>query len=129
MITSIFASILGILYFRLSLDTISSRRKNKVSLGAGDNNQVLQVMSAHSNYSNYVPILLILLYLLESSQKIPWWAIVLLGSIFTLGRVLHYLAFKNKMNFKLRVRGMQMTLIPLMIMSVMNLIVFLINLF
>lgn len=119
MISTIFAGALGILYFRISMETIKVRRAEKISLGHGDHTQLNQLICAHGNFAAYTPLLLITLYFIESSGLLHPGVIAILGSLFTVGRFLHFQAFRGKMNFKLRVRGMKLTLIPLMIQSVM----------
>jgi len=121
MVTSLFAALLGILYFNISLTTIKGRRSQKVSLGSGENNEILHLVSAHSNFSSYVPIFLILFYLLEQTT-LPSFILYILGGIFTLGRILHFISLKNKeKTFTKRVMGMRLTLMPLMICSLLNL--------
>jgi uncharacterized membrane protein YecN with MAPEG domain len=125
MITSLFAGILGLIYAKLSLDTIAARRAHKISIGVGPNNEIASIVSAHSNFSSYSIYLLFLMYLCESSNAVPTIAIYILGSAFTLGRLLHYSAFKSqKMNFRRRVLGMQLTLWPLIILSLINIWIF-----
>lgn len=128
MITTLFAGVLGVLYFFISIDVIKNRKKYQVSLGYGPNNEIAEIVSAHSNFSSYAPLLLILTYLLETSPWIPIWATFVLALGFTLGRVLHYLAFKGKkMNFKLRVKAMMLTLFPLLILGILNILDFLLS--
>lgn len=120
MITGLYAGILGLLFFKLSVDTIRGRRTHKISLGTGPQNEILPLVSAHSNFSGYVPLLLILLYIAEEA-KLSAYLIHAFGISITLGRVFHYLAMKEGGNaFKKRVTGMMLTLWPLIILSVMS---------
>lgn len=122
MITSLYASLLAILYFKISIDTVRARRRFKISLGTGENNELLKYVSAHSNFSAYTPMLLILTFLLETSEQFPPFVIYIIASVFTLGRLLHYLGMTaEKMNFKLRVPGMAMTFMSLNALAVLNL--------
>lgn len=121
MITTLFAGLLGLLYVRISFDVIKARRSQKISLGVGPEGQISALVSAHSNFSSYAVYLLLLLYLLEQSKIIPSVVLYFLATAFTVGRLLHYLAFKSsQMNFKLRVRGMMLTLFPLTVLSLLN---------
>lgn len=121
MITSLYAGILGILYFKISFDTIKARRKHQVSLGHGNNNEITSIASAHHNFASYTVLLLLMTFLLEQSQAVPSLVIHLVAIGFTIGRILHYLALSgSKMNFKFRVIGMQLTLFPLMVLSILN---------
>jgi uncharacterized membrane protein YecN with MAPEG domain len=117
MISFIYTGILGLVLFKLSLDTIAARRKHQISLGTGDNNEISSIVSAHANFIAYTPILLILLGIIEYSSFLPVLLIHALGVVIVLGRVLHYYAFKGEMSFKPRVVGMHFTLWPLLLMS------------
>ncbi|MCB0376980.1 MAG: MAPEG family protein [Bdellovibrionales bacterium] len=120
MITLLYAGILGLFYFKISMDTIKARKKHQISMGYGKDNEIIQYVSAHNNFASYVIFLLLLLYLVESSQMYSPYLLHGLGTTFTLGRFFHYFAFvAGKMNFKRRVLGMQMTLIPLLILSLL----------
>lgn len=126
MITSLYAGVLGLLLTFLSLDVIKARRANKISLGTGAANEIEAIVSAHANFAAYVPVLLILTYLAESSGRVSPWLLHPVALAFTIGRALHYQAFRGAtMNFKLRVLGMQLTLWSLMLLSALNLYVFL----
>ncbi len=125
MVTSLFAALLALIYFKISFDTIKARSKNKVSLGTGPEELIAPYVSAHSNFSSYVPILLILTYFVENSELIQDLFIYLIASAYTLGRILHYKAMtSNQMNFKLRRIGMMMTLFPLNILALTNIFIF-----
>lgn len=129
MITSLYAGILAVLYMLLSIETIRARRKHRISLGYGPNNEIASIVSAHSNFSSYVFILLFLTFLVETSGQFPSWAIHMIASIFTLGRLLHYAAFRSEqMNFKWRVLGMHLTLWPLVGLGVLNIYCFIASL-
>lgn len=58
MFTNLYIGLLTLLYFKISLETINARRSNKISVGAGDNNEIAGIVSAHSNFNSYVPIIL-----------------------------------------------------------------------
>jgi uncharacterized membrane protein YecN with MAPEG domain len=98
---------------------VSERQKQKVILGDGGSEPLRQVISAHNNFNNYVPLFLILLYLLESAFLLPWFVVAIVGTLFCIGRFLHYMAFSGKMNFKLRKLGMILTLMSMMIASLL----------
>lgn len=118
MITKILAALFGIMLFKITLDVVKKRRSFKVSLGDGENNEITNVASAHNNFTQYVPMLLILFYLNEISGMLSNLVLIPLAIIIFIGRVLHYKALTSeKMNFSLRVKGMKLTLFPLMVMS------------
>jgi len=121
MITSLFAALLSVLYFRMSLNVIRLRKKHKISYGYGSNNEIIGPVSAHGNFMAYVPILLVLLYLFERSALFPTFLIYMFGVTIFLGRLLHYWGVSaEKTNFKQRVVGMHLTLWPLLLLSVLN---------
>ena len=123
MITALYAGLLGLLYAKLSLDTIQARRKHRISLGVGPNGEIEQIVSAHGNFAAYASMLILQLGMLELCDKMPVYAIHAFGLTMALGRGLHYAAFRsNRMNFKLRVLGMHLTLWPLILMSAMNVV-------
>lgn len=125
MITSFFAAQLGLLLLLISYKTIVARKTHKISLGHGANNEILSLVSAHSNFVAYSPIFLVLLGLAEVSGLYSIVALYVLGFFFLLGRVFHFVAFSSsKINFKLRISGMLLTLIPIAIASFMNFYVF-----
>ena len=125
MITSLYAGCLCLLYFKITLETISARKRNQVSLGYGTNSEIEAIVSAHANFNAYVPIFIILLFLLERSQTLPSLVINILGILFFVGRTLHFVAFRgSKMNFKMRVKGMHLTLWPMLGLALLNIFVF-----
>jgi len=127
MITSLYAGLLGILYFFISLETIKARGSEKVSLGTGNQNQIIHIVSAHSNFASYTPIFLLLFYFLETFQ-INFLLVHMMGIVFITGRILHYLTMKNKEeSFKQRKLAMQLTLWPLIILSSCNIFFYFIH--
>lgn len=124
MVTSLYLGILGLLYFWISIETIMARGKNKVSLGAGQNNEIIHLVSAHSNFSSYTPFFLFSLFMLEQ-QTVSLYAIHALAVVFVIGRFVHFLTMRNQeKTFKHRKTGMMLTLWPLIIVSLWNIYCF-----
>lgn len=124
-VTSLYAGLLGVLFFRISIDTIKARRSNKISLGSGTDNQIASIVSAHNNFASYAIFLLAQMAFLEINNSVPIVVLHILGIVITLGRYFHYVAFRGeRMDFKKRVLGMHMTLWPLLILSVLNVYAF-----
>ncbi len=120
-ITSIIASILAILFLRLSFAVITLRRKNKVSLGSGGNTDLERAIRAQGNFAEYVPINLILMACLEVNFA-PWWLIVLFGILLVLGRIIHAVGISEPPpNFSKRVWGMKLTFFTLIGLIMTNL--------
>ncbi|MCB0348363.1 MAG: MAPEG family protein, partial [Bdellovibrionales bacterium] len=119
------AGILALLFIKITADTILARRRLQISLGSGPNNEIASLVSAHSNFSSYVIYFLFLTYLVEQSGIAPGYLIHIIAAAFTLGRLSHYVAFSGKrMNFKLRVLGMQLTIVPMVILALTNILIF-----
>lgn len=126
MITALYGGFLGLLFFFISLETIKARGAQNISLGVGDNNQIIHLVSAHNNFASYTPIFIILMYFLEL-HKVSDYLLHTIFIIFLIGRVLHFLTMKNKeQTFKKRKLAMHLTLWPLILSSCLNLIFYVI---
>ncbi len=129
MITSLYTGLLGLLFFLISIETIKARRSQKISLGAGSNNEIQHLVAAHSNFSSYAGFFLVAFALVEYSRQFPMWLLHVFGVVFFLGRVLHFLSMRtSKMDFGKRTAGMLMTLFPLIFISLMNVWIYVISL-
>ncbi len=87
-ITSLTASILALIYVVLSVRVSGGRRRYRISLGDGDNADMLARIRAHANFIEYVPLLLILMALLESSGGKSS-ALALGGALLVVFRIMH----------------------------------------
>ncbi len=123
MITPIFAGILGIIYFALSINVIKTRRKAGIAIGTKDNEEFLRPVRAHANFAEYVPIALVLILLAEM-QGVDKVYICLLGAMLVVGRLLHLygilkaeLTGINKQSIRYRVSGMMLTFFAILISS------------
>lgn len=125
---NLYAPLLAILFFILSVRTIRLRRKLKIAVGDSGSHQMLRAMRVHSNFSEYVPLCLILIYLVESSGANT--AIVhALGVTLLAGRLSHaYGLSQVNENFRFRIGGMAMTFTVILtsslylLLSFMNLV-------
>lgn len=124
MISAFYAGLFGLLYIQITFDVIKHRRRYNVSTGYGKQNEISQIVSAHANFSSFVPFALILLYLLETGMALSPFILHTFGLSVLLGRLFHYLAFRGKMNFTMRVIGMILTIFPLIAMSLLNVYTF-----
>ena len=126
-ITAIYAAILTFVYVKLTLNVISLRRQNQVSLGDGGREDLQQAIRSHGNFAEYVPLGLILLACLEANH-IHWTIVLLLGGIFTTGRLYYAKAFLEAThNIELRVKGMKYTLWGLQALAATNVIALIIQ--
>lgn len=116
MITALYAGLLTILLFVLSIRVIGLRGNPAFSFiahGKGDEELLQRAIRAHGNFTEYVPMMLILLAFLELSD-ISELKLHLLGGAFSLGRVMHGVCFGfMRSNMLLRVGGTALTLFPL----------------
>ena len=126
-ITAIYAAILTFVYVKLTLNVINLRRQNEVSLGDGGRDDLQQAIRSHGNFAEYVPLGLILLGCLEANH-IHWTIVLLLGGLFTVGRLYYAKAFLEATpNIELRVQGMKYTLWGLQALAATNVIALIIQ--
>ncbi len=116
MITALYASLLAILLFVLSIRVIGLRGNPAfafIAQGKGDDELLQRAIRAHGNLTEYLPTMLILLFFLESSGVADTKLHVLAGA-FLLGRVMHGICMGfMRSNMPLRVGGTALTLLPL----------------
>jgi len=125
MITPLYAALLAILLFVLSIRVIGLRSNPAFSFiaqGKGDDAVLQRAIRAHGNLTEYAPAMLILLAFLEQSGTSVI-KLHVLGGSFLLGRLMHGLCMGfMKSYLPLRVGGTAFTLFPLMIAAVALLI-------
>lgn len=122
-VTTISASILAIIYIKLSFIVINIRRTNKITLGDGDNEDLKRAIRAHGNFVEFITIALFLILCLELNHFYVL-GTSLLSFMFILGRILHAKSLihdEKQDNFKNRVRGMQLSIFSIIFMIVANL--------
>jgi len=91
MITLLYAGALSILALFLGIKT-GQKRSSKdanITLGVGDNFELLQITRAHGNLIENVVFFLVLSALLEIIGEIPSLATYILGDVFLLSRISH----------------------------------------
>jgi uncharacterized membrane protein YecN with MAPEG domain len=120
MITSIYASLSALLIVRLSVAVIKLRRKNRVSVGDGGNEELQLAIRTHSNAVEYIPIALLLLLTLELNGA-PQILIHILGVTLLTGRILHAMGLSAK-DLKKRVLGMRITIYLIICLAVLNIL-------
>ncbi len=123
LVKSVFAYRFTFLLVFISMQVIKARRLHMISLGVGPQEQIAALVIAHSSFVAYVPFFLFLLAVLELSGRISSTVLLVIGAMFYMGRVFHYVAFGGtKMDFQKRKLGMHLTFGPLIAMAVLNLI-------
>jgi len=120
-VTSIIAAVLTAVFIRLSFNVIGLRRKNKVGLGSGGNEDLERAIRAQGNFAEYVPFGLILLACLELNGA-AWWLVAIPGVALIIGRLIHAIGINTPPpDFSMRVLGMKFTFITLMALVGLNL--------
>jgi len=91
MITLLYAGALSILALFLGIKTGQKRfsKDENITIGVGDNFELLQITRAHGNLIENVFFFLILSALLEIVGEIPVLATYILGDLFLLSRISH----------------------------------------
>lgn len=116
MITALYASLLAILLFILSIRVIGLRGSPIfafMALGKGDDELLQRAVRAHGNLTEYLPTMLILLFFLDTSGVAGTKLHVLAGA-FLLGRVMHGICMGfMRSSMPMRVVGTALTLLPL----------------
>jgi len=121
LVTSIIASILTIIFIRLSFAVIGLRRKNKVGLGSGGHEDLERAIRAHGNFAEYVPFGIILIACLELNGA-PWWLVAIPGITLIIGRLIHAKGINlPPPGFSKRVLGMKFTFNTLISLVILNL--------
>lgn len=87
-ITPLYAGILALLYFGLSVYVILGRRAKLIGLGDGGDAEMLTRIRMHGNFAEFVPLCLVVMLILELGGGA---ALLLhgLGIALVLGRVAH----------------------------------------
>lgn len=122
MISVFYTILLALLIIWLSFNVIKIRRTKKVSVGDGDDLQLMTAMAAQSNALEYIPISLLLLYPLEYNGAYPV-IVHIAGVSLIIGRVIHAHGLLNE-NMNLRVLGMQITIGVIIGLAIANMIFF-----
>jgi len=121
LITSIIASVLTLIFVKLSFAVIGLRRKNKVGLGSGGHEDLERAIRAQGNFSEYAPLGIILIACLELNGA-PWWLVAIPGITLIIGRLFHAVGINQPPpDFSKRVLGMMLTFGTLITLVVLNL--------
>ncbi len=107
--TALYAGILGLLLFALSINVISKRRSENIALGHDGNTRLERAIRAQANFAEYVPFVLLLMGIAEMNET-PVWRLHLIGGLLLTGRLLHAYCFAlTESHFPSRFAGMVLT--------------------
>ncbi len=119
LITSLYAGLLALLFFALSVHTIRQRRALQVALGDKGQPLLKRAVRAHANFAEYVPLILLMIMMLEFHQM-PAWVLHGLGLTLLIGRGLHAWGItRPEEDYRWRVTGMSMTFVCLLLSAVL----------
>jgi len=120
-VTAVTASVLALLFVKLSFAVIALRRQHRLSLVSGGHHALERIIRAHANFAEYTPIALILLACLESYGA-PWWLVAAAGTAVVAGRLFHAKEVTETAPcFGRCILGMQLTLSALIGLAIPNL--------
>tara|TARA_R110000868_G_scaffold4155_6_gene25241 strand:+ start:7961 stop:8356 length:396 start_codon:yes stop_codon:yes gene_type:complete len=103
-ILALYAALLGLFYIALSIPIIRIRRGKRISLGAGDDENLRRRIRAHANFAEYVPLALILIACAVITGANAWF-VHACGIVLIVGRLCHARAIYSD-TVPLRVCGM-----------------------
>ena len=119
-ITALTAAILSVLCVMLALRVVGIRRREKISIGDGGNDELFRAIRAQGNLLEYAPLTLILLACAEVNG-VNRIILAILALAFVAGRILHPAGIKDANGpFSARVLGMQLTLLSMLALCVVN---------
>lgn len=117
-ITPLYAGLLALLFFVLSLRVVNLRGHG-ISFGDGGNPQLLRRIRAHGNFSEYVPLILLMIGVLELSH-FSIYVLHGLGVTLLVARLLHGYSLSFTESFKFgRFWGTALTFLLLVVCGVL----------
>lgn len=120
-LTPLYASVLAIIFFVLSIRVVIGRRRARIALGDGSDRTLLRRTRVQANFAEYVPMVLLLMAFAEFNG-VSSLELHLIGATLLLGRVLHLIGFGREPDIlPLRVVGMILTFAALLIAAAGNL--------
>ncbi|MFK7865489.1 MAG: MAPEG family protein [Pseudohongiellaceae bacterium] len=120
-VTPIYIAILGLVFAPMTLRVGLYRVKSRVSLGNGDDPELLRRIRGQANFIETVPMALFLLITMELIGAPSIWLHTLCSAL-VIGRVAHYLGLTEIAPMVFRVGGMIATLTTILISSIWILI-------
>ncbi len=116
-ITPIYIAILGLLFLPITARVALYRIRSRISLGTGDDPEMVRRMRGQANFIETVPMALFLLIGMEVLGASNAW-LHALGLTLVLGRVAHYFGLIGMVPLAFRVIGIAATLLTILLGSV-----------
>ncbi len=118
--TSIYASLLALIYIGLAAFVIKLRFQYKVGIGDGGNENLAKAIRVHGNFSEYVPITLILLLVFELNHADKVW-LHIFGIMLVVARLLHAFGLSKSIGTTYqRIAGTVMNVTIIFLLSLAN---------
>lgn len=117
-VVALYAGVNILILLVLAALVMMGRRKHKIVLGDGANEDFNRAVRAHANASEYIPaglIGLVLLALLDPA--VPLWLLHVAGLSLTAGRILHGIGLHTGMLNAGRMLGMVLTWLSLLLIA------------
>lgn len=116
-ITPIYVAILGLLFLPITMRVALYRIKSKISLGAGDDLEMVRRIRGQANFIETVPMALFLLIVMEILGASNLW-LNALGLTLVISRITHYFGLIELAPISFRVFGILTTLLTIMFSSI-----------
>ncbi|MCP4046853.1 MAG: glutathione S-transferase [Gammaproteobacteria bacterium] len=116
-VTPIYIAILGLLFLPITVRIALYRIKSRISLGTGDDPEMLRLMRGQANFVETVPMALFLLIIMEVLGASNVW-LHALGLMLVLGRIVHYFGLIGMVPFAFRIIGIAATLLTILLGSI-----------
>lgn len=121
-ITALYAAAFTLWFLFLSLQVVMYRRRVRVGLGDGADEEMQKRIRIHGNAAEYLPLGLVLLLLLELNTALVW-PLHVAGIALVLGRVLHWFGIHQSSGVSVgRFTGVLMTWITIGLLALADLI-------
>lgn len=118
-VVALYAAVNILVLLVLAVLVMMGRRKHKIVLGDGSNEDFARAVRAHANASEYIPVGLIGLVLLALlDPAAPLWTLHAAGISLTLGRILHGVGLHTGALNAGRMLGMVLTWLALIIIVI-----------
>lgn len=119
-VTPLYAGLLAFLFIALSARVVKQRHTSAVSVGDGDDKELIKRMRAQANCAEYAPFGLLLLAMAEL-QGMSFWLTHLFGAMLFLGRVVHAYGFGSTPQIiQARKGGMYLTVGMILLVALAN---------
>ena len=121
-ITTLFASVLALVYIQLSLRVHQLQKLHQDSMESGDADALQSAIRTHGNFVEYVPLSLVLMALLEINDA-PSLLVSALGACLFVGVGLHVKGMRDSQHgISNRVAGMKWLFLSLALLALSNIV-------